>query len=199
MADTATAMNQSSSSTYNSTKRLPDAGSLLSYWQNALDSSGSDKADGKHLANRGDRAELRRCRSLNEVQLSQVFYGVREYLRSKNIVVDSEYDNKRLALTLGVLAWVKTDDANQSFARQLASRRKDSQDARLSGLRFRKLLQIDDIERLYSELIGVIRILDGRVHVADFVRDIAWWRPDTSCQIRRKWAENYYSQVPQEQ
>ena len=168
---------------------------FLREWHSALNTTGAEKADGNHWADRGDRAGLRRCRSIDEVLLSSVYFEVRHQLQRRDINI---WSDRRLASVVGLLARVKVNDESDSFARQLARRRKESNDAKLSGLRFRRLLQIDDRDTLYEKMIGVIRLLDGSINVPSFARDIFYWNPDTSCDVRKKWAEQYYSQLPEE-
>jgi CRISPR system Cascade subunit CasB len=177
----------------------PLAGGFLRDWNAALDSSGSEMGGKKHLANRGDRAQLRRCRELDDVLLEPVYYDVRQRLAKLGIDVASDFEgDRRLACVLGLLAWVKENDERRTFSQQLAGRRNESDDAKLSGLRFRRLLQIDDRDELYRSLIGVVRLVGGTVNIPEFVTDIYYWRPDSSSRVRKRWAEDYYSAAPSE-
>lgn len=177
----------------------PRATNFLRTWHRALDSSSADRAEGMHLANRGDRALLRRCRSLDEIRLTPVFYALRQQLAAQNVEVAADYQgDEKLAIILGLAAWVKVNDESQRFSQQLAGRRSGTTDAKLSGLRFRKLLLIEDRQKLYEELIGVIRLLGDTANIKSLAYDLYHWRPDSSCFIRRQWAEDYYSQLPEE-
>lgn len=177
----------------------PLTGRLLGEWHAALDSSGSDQQEKMYLANRGDRALLRRSRTIDEVLQTPVYYELRYRLAKLGIDVTTDWDgDRRLAAVIGILAWVKTNDESKPFSQQLASRRKESSDAKLSGLRFRKLLQIDDRDDLYRAMIGVIRLIDGKANVFALAKDIYYWRPDTSCDVRKRWAEHYYTAAPEE-
>ncbi len=171
----------------------------LSTWHKALDSTGSDKAEGMHLANRGDRARLRRCRSIDDVLLTPSYYALREGLKSKGFDAQQHKDgDRRLATVVGLLSHIKENQTGADFAEQLATRRKDSQDAKLSGLRFRRLLTIDDRDKLFEKMIGVIRLLDGTLNVQDFAKDLYYWRPDSQCWVKKSWAQAYYSRLPDE-
>lgn len=167
---------------------------FLEKWHDALDTSGSEKNDEKHLANRGDRALLRRCHTIDDVLHTPVFFKVRHELTQRGVRVG---DDERLASVLGLLARVKVNKEGR-FSRQLARKRKDSNDAKLSGLRFRRLLQINDRAKLYEKMIGVVRLLDGAVNVSSFAKDIYYWEPNTSSTVRKRWAEEYYSAAPEE-
>lgn len=177
----------------------PAATGFVRDWHAALDTSGTEKQDQKHLADRGDRALLRRCRSIDEVLLTPVYFEVRHQLKQRGVDVEEDWDgNRRLASVVGLLARVKVNDERTSFARQLATRKEETDDIKLSGMRFRRLLEIDDRNALYEKMVGVIRLLDAAVNVPSFVRDIYYWRPGSDCSVRKKWAERYYSQAPDE-
>jgi len=175
----------------------PASRGFMADWWKALDSSESEKGEGMHLADRGDRARLRRCRDIDDVLLTPVYYGVRHELVKRGLSPHSLSDRK-LAAVVGLLAWIDEDDFSEAFSRQLARRRKDSQDAKLSGLRFRRLLDIEDRNELYHEMIGVLRLLDGKANVEDFARQLYAWGPDSSNWVRRRWAEDYYTAAPDE-
>lgn len=179
----------------------PHAGAWnhLQKWRAALDTTGSEKADGAVLADRGDRALLRRCHTLDEVLLTPVFYQVREAVRQRAPALLERRDaDERLAAVLGVLAWVEVDDVERPFARQLGRRRGDSDDALLSGLRFRKLIEARDRDELFNLLRSAIQLLNRTANVRSLARDLFWWSPDTGNTSRRAWAEGYYSAAPKE-
>lgn len=171
----------------------------LKRWRNALDTSKSDHDKDSHLADRGDRARLRRCRSIDEVLLTPVFYDVRERLRDDGFDFDRHRDSdERLACVLGLIAWVEEDASDEPFRRQLGRKRKGSEEARLSGLRFRRLLDARDRAELFELMRPVVDLLGRSANVRDFATNIYEWSPDPSNWVRRVWAEGYYTAAPRE-
>jgi CRISPR system Cascade subunit CasB len=96
------------------------------------------------------------------------------------------------AVIAGVLAHVERDDSSRSFAGQMAAQHNGK--ARLSGLRFRRLLAIHDLDELHSYLIRTIRLLDRAASVGDLAESIRWWNDRT----KKRWASDYYEMAPNE-
>ncbi|MFA7303876.1 MAG: type I-E CRISPR-associated protein Cse2/CasB, partial [Methanoregula sp.] len=111
----------------------PDTRDVLLGWWRTLD-----------LA-RGDRAELRRCHSPLNVAFTPSYHRLRVALMKYGSV-----KNEDLALVAGVLAHVKINTPG-SFPLQLAGAgSSDAKKAALSGLRFRRILAIDDRDKLFE-------------------------------------------------
>ena len=110
----------------------------------------------------------------------------------------------RLALVAGVLSHVKEyrvgeteKNIQRSFAAQMAgnsSRGGEGTKAVVSGLRFRRLIQIDDDEKLFQEMIRVVRLLGEEVDIVSLAHGIYWWNERT----KKEWAFAYYENVPTE-
>jgi CRISPR system Cascade subunit CasB len=81
-----------------------------------------------------------------------------------------------------------------SIAQQMATAKSPGAGARVSGLRFRRLLAVSDREVLYTLLIRVVRLLDGRVNLASLANAAFWWNERT----KRDWAYDYYAAAPSE-
>lgn len=139
---------------------------------------------------RGQRAELRRCKTLTDVFTSRAFWrGPVPMLRQAGFELDSR-DWERLALPLGVLAWAETlDEKHTDFPVLLARDDKGSENVR--DVRFRKLLSVGDNERdaLYDMLRRLVRLLRGKADLRSLVEGAYYWNDQT----RRWWAEKYYS------
>lgn len=138
--------------------------------------------------NKGDRAELRRCRSATDVAFTQAFY---RFLRAIDRKDRSNID--QLALIAGVLAHVEKNDPSNRIAEQMATQKSGS-NARVSGLRFRRLLKIDDREELYQALVRLIHLLNGTANIFSLAESAFYWSERT----RKDWAYDYYSNAPQE-
>ena len=169
-----------------------------------LDKSGVEATNA--LADRGDRARLRRCKKLEDVLFTPLFFDVRNKLSELGYGVsrghaDSATTDRdlRLACALGLVAWVDTNDGSKSFSRQLARKREEGGDAKLSGLRFRRLLEIEDRDSLFRKMISVVRLLDKKkINVRSLAEHVYSWSPETGNWVRRRWAEDYYTSARQE-
>ena len=144
---------------------------------------------------RGDRALLRRCRSIDDVLLSEAYHKVRNRLRRKGVGFGRKRD-VQLAFAAGLLAHVRDDlPGGLSLLERMAAPRSDGSDrARVSGLRFRRLLRHESREALYGPLVRVIRLLDRTANVRSLARELFFWTPNK----RKKWARIYYEKAPDE-
>ena len=154
-----------------------------------------------------ERAVLRRCSTLSEVRLTKGFHRLRRYVeRAKLNENDRRLNDRQLAPVAGLLAHIKTNRSEDAFAMQMALPKKYADPnvkrpnpppgrARLSGLRFRRLLQITDRDDLYRALIRVIHHLDQKANVQDIAQDVYWWGK----KVRRRWAEDYYTTAPKDE
>jgi len=138
---------------------------------------------------KGNRAELRRAKTLSEVVLTPSYHMLRRRLMSTNW-----HNREGIASIAGALAHVDYHNDGLSFAALMASPGKTGQSARVSGLRFRRLLQHKNREDLYAAIIRVIRMLDKRANVEDLAKSLYWWNDKT----RREWAFDYYDKSPDE-
>lgn len=172
-------------------------GVLLHWWKELTENLPEDA--GERPNRRGERAELRRCRSPDDVLLTEAYHRIRKKFVEKNIQFSDA--DARLAPVIGLLACVKTHQPVQpyeSLGVQMAAPRKNSDDARLSGLRFRRLLQIDDRGKLFDAMRRVIRLLDETVDVNQLAKDVFCWSPDSGNSVRKSWARDYYNTAPDE-
>lgn len=135
--------------------------------------------------NRGDRAALRRCRDIDAVLLTEAYHKLRKRLAGVGFTPRSE---AQLGAVAGLLAHVDENAPNQpKVAAQMAGGAQD-EEARVHGLRFRRLLQEETRDELYRTLMRVIRLLDRRVHVSSLAKDVYYWGPS----VRKTWARDYY-------
>ena len=86
---------------------------------------------------RGDRAALRRCSNLAEI------FFIPAYHRLYHDLAKHGWSDKvGVAAVAGLAAHVKNDAGKHSFAAQMAESKQGGSNARVSGLRFRRLLKI---------------------------------------------------------
>lgn len=142
-------------------------------------------------ANRGVRAELRRARSADDVALQGPYYA----LLAKIVAIEDLGMLKnsipyRLPSVIGVLAHVKANNPDVKVAQAMGAKKKGSDQARVSDLRFRRILHLEEGDELYTTMIRVVRMLDDTVNVADLASSIFFWNEKT----RKRWASQYYLQ-----
>ena len=135
---------------------------------------------------RGERAELRRCNELIAVVLTPAYQRLFYALAAIDVPKPRNHE-ERLATVAAVLAGVKPDSAKPGspFAQLLA----DS--ARLSELRFRRLLRIREHGELYPALVRLVRLLEGSADPLTLARGIYGWNDA----MRKRWAYDYYGAV----
>jgi CRISPR system Cascade subunit CasB len=156
----------------------PETREILINWWKTLD------------VNRGDRATLRRCRSPLKVAFSPAYHLLRIAMMKQGSVKDED-----LALVAGVLSHVKTY-APGSFPIQMAgSNSAEAKKAKVSGLRFRQVLAIDDREKLFETMIRIVHLLDDAVDIPSLSNGIYWWNERT----KKEWAFAYYEHAPSEE
>ncbi len=151
-----------------------EAGASLLNWWRGLEES------------RGERAELRRASEPTKVAFCSGFHRLLRDLRQERPV-----STESLAVVAGVVVHVKTCDDSSIFAAQMASPKSIGGSARVSELRFRRLLQIADRPGLYQPLVRTIRLLGGAVNITSLADDIYFWGDH----VRKNWAYTYYEKA----
>lgn len=148
--------------------------------------------------NKGDRAELRRCKDLKEVQRTSAYQRCYWQL-TKHFPQEREMPSGvQIAMIIGLAAYIEDDDADKKTD-QRDNQKKDffgyqisrGDKPKLSELRFRRLLKIKDREKLYRFLIQVIRMLDKKLNLLDLL-SIAYFWGDT---VKTKLAYKYYEKA----
>ena len=139
--------------------------------------------------NRGDRAELRRCGTLAEVVFSPAYHRLRQ-----NVCRGGAVHDDGLALVAGLAARVKSNAMDHTVAGQMATSKSDGGSAKVSGLRFRRLLKVKEREELFTAMGRVIALLGGTVNLQSLAQSAYFWNDIT----RKQWAFEYYSQAPSE-
>lgn len=152
----------------------PDARETLLKWWQELDNA------------RGERAALRRCHETTEVVFNPAFHRLRLGL--------NQFNPESLAVIAGVIAHVKSHDGSTHIAAQMAKSKAGSDSARVSELRFRRLLKIKDRDELLGAMIRIVRLLDGNVNIASLANSIYWWNEN----VRKEWAYKYYETASKE-
>ncbi len=138
------------------------------------------------VGKRGDRAELRRAHTLNDVIFTTAFQRLWLNLRGTG------WNNAdRVALVARVLSHADVHDSRHKFAEQLAAPHLGDK-PRYSGLRFRRLLQYRDIETLFEPMVRALRLVGNQANIFDLANSLYRWNDET----RRRWAFEYYGRNP---
>jgi len=161
---------------YISFDKNSDAGKALDEWYSWLNNSP------------GNRAELRRCHSPMDVAFTYGFHRLRQNMAKFGA------NPERLALVAGVIAHIKNDESQGSFAQQMATPKVVGGPARVTGLRFRRLLRVSDAEKLYPTMIRTTRLLNGSADIKSLANGLYWWNDLT----KKRWAYDYYEIAPSE-
>jgi CRISPR system Cascade subunit CasB len=132
-------------------------------------------------ADRGGRAELRRCADLLQVMQAEAFHGVRQRLVAAGLS-DADSRNPRLAAIVALAAHVKATAAG-SLPEMLS----EGEKPRVSPLRFRQILESADDEELFSRLRRVLPLLDDHVNLTALAADVWYWSDRT----RKRWVYDY--------
>lgn len=141
---------------------------------------------------RGQRAELCRCRSPEEVYVSAAYRDhlvrrLEEFARQEKIALD-ENDLLRLALPVGVLARARVLESGTHFAALFARRGKGSPAMR--DVRFRQVLALADgsFDALFTMLTRLVRLMDNAASLPGLLECGLFWNDAT----RVRWAKEYY-------
>lgn len=142
--------------------------------------------------NRGDRAELRRCRSPAEVAFVPAFYRLR-------VKTPENLDPERLAAVAGILSHLDSlleTEKRETISGYFARPAPGGSSPRISEPRFRRILRVpdDDYTELYPMLTRLIRQVDRKIPqstVPSLIRGVYWWNQKT----KRSWAEAYYEHI----
>jgi CRISPR system Cascade subunit CasB len=152
----------------------------------------------KNLAhNKGDSAEIRRCKSLSEIELTSAYqrfyWGFLKTFKTDEWKASQE----KTALFIALIVYIKEDkrsyqnDKNETAFDYFAYQISQGEKPKLSELRFRRLLKITDNEKLFRFLIQVIRLLDRKVNLLDLIKITYYWNDET----RKYLAYKYYEKA----
>jgi CRISPR system Cascade subunit CasB len=148
---------------------------LLEWWQDLKDRP-------------GDRATLRRCKTPTEVVFEAPYHELYHRLTDHAYV-----DEEGLATAAGLAARVDENEDQESLGHQMAASAGASNRPVLTPSRFRRLLDLDDRERLYTSAIRVVRLLEGSLNLPELATTVYWWND----QAKKRLAYAYYEKAPE--
>lgn len=149
---------------------------------------------GSLLQNKGDRAELRRCKNLDDVQKTSAYQRnywklIDKFRQGENLV-----SHEQMAIIIALSAYI---DDNKAVYEEDGEEKTDffgyqisrGEKPKLSELRFRRLLKINDREKLFRFLIQVIRLLEKKVNLLDLLGIAYFWGDKTKTKLAYKYYE----------
>jgi len=146
------------------------------------------------------RAILKRCKSLEDVMLSEPFLALWQMVPEDK---RSPHQMELVALIAWTLSFVKQDDSEKKLAKSMAQRAVEASDRpKVSTLRFQQLIKSRDLETFARQLRRVLTLIGGTVSVRDLAWEIERWywqnrsfTPDTNPAKRQvlRWAMDYYA------
>ena len=146
-------------------------GSLLLRWWQCLDDD------------RGGRAALRRAPDITAVVMLPAFQQLHRRLLAAGWPTDA-WRNDHLAAAAGLLAHVKQ---HQPQALPVAMSQRDGDKARVSPLRFTRLLESPDIDALFTGLRRALPLLQHQADVLALATDVVNWGDA----VKKRWAYGY--------
>lgn len=164
-------------SDYLSFTRSAEAGEVLHAWWRRLEDD------------RGERARLRRCKEPRDVVFSEAYQRLRREMLGLGRVGET-----RLCLVAGVAVHVREHRPGGNLVEQMASSATGRDRAVVSGLRFRRLLAIEQPEQLFGPMIRVVRQLGRTANLYSLAADLYHWNR----YVRQRWAETYYERASRE-
>ena len=128
--------------------------------------------------NPGDRAHLRRASTLIELWMQPAYHSLRRRVSG---------DPQRLALVAGVLARIKEPHGPDCFAKTLAAPKSGGSGPSMSGMRFRRLLRIDEPEELMRQMRRALALTGDNAEPGRLAKDIYSWD--------QPWVKQTYAQI----
>lgn len=144
---------------------------------------------------RGTRAMLRRCSTVDEAVLSPAYQHFYRYMLGCGWPEEAEnWQNDKLAAIAVLTAIVKSydagaDDVMDDYERNLPYRMSEKNVDRplVSELRFRALLKIDNTDDLLSGLRRAMPLIKAKTSLLHLASDVYWWGDKT----KKEWAYAY--------
>lgn len=142
---------------------------------------------------RGARARLRRAPSPAEVAYEPAFYRLLRDLSPGAEAFDAG-EREALAAVAGLAARVEEHAPGPSLAAQMGTPNdKREKAAPVSGLRFRRLLTLDDPAERFAHLSRIIDLLGRRVNLPSLADAAYRW----DLRTRQQFAYDYYQASPE--
>ena len=156
---------------------------VMEWWQEMQPSA---EQEGKPNR-RGELAELKRRKTLEELLLVPRFQVLRWRLRKADYAKEAKYPN--IAAIAGVLSRIE-QTTDMKFPVWLAQSKANGE-PRIGELRFQRLMSCKLLEEVFPALIRVLPLADKTAPVASLAHDIYHWGEKT----RQRWTMEYYEEL----
>lgn len=192
-------MNTETDQERNSDEKL---GRYARWWHRLVNSDLCQKEHWQSLPT-AHKAVLKRCKSLDEVMLSEPFQALWQLMPEEK---RSAPYMEVAALVVWVLSTVRKD-SELSLAKAMARKAGEGSDRpRVSTLRFQQLIKSRDTAEFARRLRRILHQIDDTVSVQTLAREIEQWYwqsrsavPEINPTKRQvlQWAMDYYASAPQ--
>ena len=136
---------------------------------------------------RGELAQLRRCKTLEEVLFAPPYQAL--YHRA---VAAGWGDRLRIAAVAGALSHLKGEvESSRNCAAFLATPKEKGQGPRVSELRFQRLMREKELDEFYPALLRILHLAGEKAPVRDLIEGIYLWGDSR----RRQWTFAYYEKL----
>jgi CRISPR system Cascade subunit CasB len=177
-------------------ERTSIAGRARDWWQ-GLQSTNTN-GDPNPTGDRAALARLRRCATPAEAMVEEATLAL---FRRLGLKATDHHRLPRVALIAMVLSHVRADaepgaDGLRPAAVRAVGREtlENEDSAKMSVLRFCRLLAARDDEELAREMRRLVALADGRINVGDLAASVFDWNhPKRGEQTRQRWAFEYYA------
>lgn len=132
---------------------------------------------------RADRASLRRASTLTDVTLTPAYQRAFARLGPQTW---KQHERDRIAAIVGLAAHVKTNGVS-SLPVAMSERDKGSDRNPVSELRFRRLLESQDIDALFVGVRRVLPLIQHGTNLISLANDVLYWGDG----VRKQWAYDY--------
>lgn len=134
---------------------------------------------------RGNRAILRRCSTLDEVILSPAYQRFYRYMLAHKAwpEKDAQQQRDKLAAIAGLLAHVEKNEGHLPVVMSPPGGDKPL----VSELRFLNLLKMETTDDVFRGLRRILPLIKNQAGIAELARDVYWWNDRT----RKEWAYAY--------
>jgi len=140
-----------------------------------------------------ERAELRRCKSPEQVMAFRGYHRLRAHLNDETI------NPEALALIAGLCSHIRTNDPANEFPVLLAKPKNDKTTSPLSESRFKKLITCRTASEFYTGLRRALQLLDNVGNIPSITRGILLWYRSKNNMVLNiqdsmlfQWSKDYY-------
>lgn len=180
---------------------------IIRDWWRRLEDREVEEQGGRRVipGHRGERAELTRCGTPQEARMCAGYQRLRLALIEAELFNcrAMESDDHRLAVVAAVLSHVREDVAAEparasqtgDMALALALPAEGNDKPRMSGLRFRRLIQAEAPDEVLRLMVRAVRLNQGRASVISLARDLLDWASGERDYVRIAWATRYYERA----